>query len=267
MDWIDTYCPSISLYHGRNWTDRGCTKVSPLCYALYLLSIPSHCTMGGTGQTGVVPKCPISHRLQGSSHPTVPWEGLDGQGLYQSVPFAMPCTYCPSHPTVPCEGLDGQGLYQSVPPLLCPVPTVHPVPLYHGRDWTDNGCTKVSPLLCPVPTVHPIPLYHGIEWMDRGCTKVSPLLCPVPIVHPIPLYHGRDWTDRGCTKVSLLLCPVPTVHPIPLYQIKIYRGSMPETPLVFHTLCPQIHTCPPKIHPISFCPPLGKKLKETLKDK
>ena len=49
------------------------------------------------------------------SHPTVPWEGLDERGLYQSVLFAMPCTYCPSHPIVPWEGLDGQRLYQSVP--------------------------------------------------------------------------------------------------------------------------------------------------------
>ena len=154
---------TLMRYHGRNWMDRGCTKVSPFCYALYLLlSIPSHCTMGGTGQTGVVPKCPpfAMPCTYCPSHPTVPWEGLDRQGLYQSVPFAMPYTYCPSHPIVPWEGLDRQGLYQSVP-----------------------------------------------------------------------------------------------------------FGACPETPLVFHTLCPQIHTCPPIIRPISFCAPLGKKLKETLKDK
>ena len=27
--------------------------------------------------------------------------------MYQSVPFAMPCTYCPSHPIVLWEGMDG----------------------------------------------------------------------------------------------------------------------------------------------------------------
>ena len=85
----------------------------------------------------------------------------------------MPCTYCPSHPIV------------HVP---------------YERKWTDRGCTKVSHLLCPVPTVHPIPLYYGRDWTERGCTKVSHLLCPVPTVHPIPLYqikiylveHARD---------------------------------------------------------------------------
>ena len=41
------------------------------------------------------------------SHLIVPWKGLDGWGLYQSVPFAMPCTYCPSHPIVLWEGMDG----------------------------------------------------------------------------------------------------------------------------------------------------------------
>ena len=122
----------ISLYHGRDWTDWNCTKVSHFPPPTGF--IPSHCTMGGTGQTGVVPKCP---------------------------PFAVPCTYCPSRPIVQWEGLDGQRLYQSV----CPVPTVHPIPLYHGIEWTDRGCTKVSPLLCPVPTVHPIPLYQiKIYW-------------------------------------------------------------------------------------------------------
>ena len=144
------------------------------CYALYLLSIPSHCTMGGTGRTRVIPKCPICYALYLLSIPSHCTMG--GIGIIQTVPFATTCPYCPSHP-------------------------------------------------------------------------------------------GKEWTDWNRAKMSPLLCPVPTVHPIPLYQIKIYRGSMPETPLVFHTLCPQIHTCPPIIHPISFCPPLGKKLKETLKDK
>ena len=53
--------------------------------------IPSHCTMGRNGQTGLVPKCPICYALY--------------------------------------------------------IPTVHPIPLHHGRDWTDEGCIKVSYLL------------------------------------------------------------------------------------------------------------------------
>ena len=173
MDWIDwdhhLLCPvptvhPISLYHGRNWTDRGSTKVSPLCYALYLLSILSHCTMGGTGPTGVVPKCP---------------------------PFAMPCTYCPSHLIVTWEELDRQGLYQSVP-----FPTayrVNPIPLYHGRNWTDRGCTKVSHF--PPPTGF-IPS-HGT--MGRtGPAGVVPKcpLCYALYLLSIPSHCTMEGTGR-----------------------------------------------------------------------
>ena len=44
------------------------------------------------------------------------------------------------------------------------------------------------------------------------------------------------------------------------------RGACPRTHLLSHMLCTQIRIClpPPIIHTISFCPPLGKKLKETL---
>ena len=59
---------------------------------LSLLSIPSHCTMRGNGQTGVIPNCPIWY-LGGNEHTL----------FIQSVP----------------------------------IPTVHPIPLYHGREWTD----------------------------------------------------------------------------------------------------------------------------------
>ena len=118
----------IPLYHGRDWTERGCTKVSPLCCALYLRSIPSHCTMGETGRTGVVPKCPLCYALYLVSIPSHCTMGLDGQWLYQSVPFAMPCTYCPSHPIVPWDRMDGQGLYQSVPfAMPCTYCPSHPI--------------------------------------------------------------------------------------------------------------------------------------------
>ena len=93
----------------------------PICYTLSPLSIPSHCTTGWNGRTGIVPKCPHC-----PFHPTVPWNGMDGLGSYQSVPFVHP------------------------------VPTVHPIPLYQGWD----GQTGIVPK-CPigVPTVHPIQSY------------------------------------------------------------------------------------------------------------
>ena len=45
-----------------------CTKVSHLSS----LSIPSHCTMGWSGQTGIVPRCPTCPHCP--SHPTIPWD-------------------------------------------------------------------------------------------------------------------------------------------------------------------------------------------------
>ena len=55
----------------------------------------------------------------------------------------------------------------------------------------------------------------------------------------------------------------PRFHQIASNKSKISQGSMP---LVCHMLCTRIRTCPPPpiTHTISFCPPLGKKLKETL---
>ena len=42
-------------------------------------SVPNN---GNTSGLYYSSHCPISHRLQGSSHPTVPWEELDRRGLY-----------------------------------------------------------------------------------------------------------------------------------------------------------------------------------------
>ena len=54
-------------------------------------------------------------------------------------------SYCPSHPTVSH--------------LVWPVLSI-PIPLYHGKEWADWDHT-----ICytAVPTVHPIPLYRGRE--------------------------------------------------------------------------------------------------------
>ena len=76
--------------------------------------------------------CQVSHSALSvmsycSSHPTVPWDGIDGLGSYQSVPLSTLCPYCPSHPTVQWEGMDGLGSYQSVPlSTLCPYCPSHP---------------------------------------------------------------------------------------------------------------------------------------------
>ena len=111
---------------------------------------------------------------------------------HRSFPFVMPCTYCPSHLTLPWEGLalyklshlpnlpklsipsqeemDRLGSYQIH--LLCPVLTVHPIPLYHGRDWTNNSCT-VSHLLCPVHFA--MPGYLHIQMLIQ-VASLSPII-------------------------------------------------------------------------------------------
>ena len=81
--------------------------------SLYLLSIPSH----------PIPSHPIMY-------PTVPGTEWEHPKLYHP-----PCLhpYCPSHPNVPWEGRDRVGTSQTVPPTIC-IPTVHPIPMYHGKE-------------------------------------------------------------------------------------------------------------------------------------
>ena len=61
------FIPSHCTMGGDGQT--GIIPKCPICYALYLLSIPSHCTMGGTGQTRVVAKYPICYHLSLLSNP------------------------------------------------------------------------------------------------------------------------------------------------------------------------------------------------------
>ena len=111
-----SHCPSHPI---SPWDEiDGLESCQSVPFAI--LSIPSHFTMGRNRRTGIIPKCPICYTvypipgLNGRSgtvpkcpicvhcpsHLTVPWEGMDGLGSYQSVPFATPCPHCPSHPTV-----------------------------------------------------------------------------------------------------------------------------------------------------------------------
>ena len=159
-------------------------------FALYLLSIPSHSTMGGIG-------------------------------IVQTVPFATTCPYCPSHPgkewtdwdhtkficyalylpSIPSwEGMDRLGSFQIH--LLCPVPTVHPIPLYHGRDWTDEGCTKVSHLLCPVHCTY-CPSHPTVPWegMDR-----------MELYQKCPICYGMYSAPKQESKTLKLLAAVVDTH-------------------------------------------------------
>ena len=85
-----SYCPSSG--------HTGNVPVGPTLCSLFLLSIPSHCTMGRNGHTG---------------------------NVQSALPLAL-CSYCPSHPTVPREGMDTLGMYQSVLPLAyLPTPQIN----------------------------------------------------------------------------------------------------------------------------------------------
>ena len=56
-------------------------------------------------------------------------------------------------PTVPWDGVDRLGSYQSVSPVL----TVHPIPLYHEMEWTDvPKCPS-----CPHCPSHPTVLWDA----------------------------------------------------------------------------------------------------------
>ena len=121
----NTYARTWGLKRREGVCSKGCTlcPVMPtdVCWDLGLpLHYPIPCCHGAKS-----PYCP--------SHPTVPWDAINGLGYipkcsicytlfhpiplyhgmewtdwdtYQSVPFGTPCPYCPSHPTVPWKRME-----------------------------------------------------------------------------------------------------------------------------------------------------------------
>ena len=169
------------------------------------------------------------------SHLTVPWEGLDGQGLYQSVPFAMPYTYCPSHLTVPWEGL---GLYKlsHLPPLA---PTVHPI---LGR----NGRTGIVPKcpLCYALYLLSIPSHCTMG--GTGRTRVVPK-CPICYAlyvlsipsHIVPLLECILWGIKlGQAKNSTTKTPY---HPCNLAIAAMFLGGREAQLRQHHALGSLLH--------------------------
>ena len=73
--------------------------------------------------------------------------------------------------------------------------THYPILQYNWREW------KVSHLICPVPTVHPIPLHCEREWTHWGCAY-----CPS---HPTVLWEGMDELQLGLYQIVpfATLCP------------------------------------------------------------
>ena len=185
------------------------------------------------------------------SHLTVPWEGLDGQGLYQSVPFAMPYTYCPSHLTVPWEGL---GLYKlsHLPPLA---PTVHPI---LGR----NGRTGIVPKcpLCYALYLLSIPSHCTMG--RTGQTGVIPKcpLCYALYLLSIPSHCTMGGTGRTGVVPKCPLCYALYLLSIPSHCTMGGTGRtrvVPKCPICYALY---VLSIPSHIVPLLECILWGIKL-------
>ena len=99
------------------------------------------------------------------------------------------------NPKLCCFGWTGK-----VPHLLHPVLTVHPIPLYHGREWTDWDTYQSVPLAKPCPSHH-IPSHPTVPWELRN-RQIPKYPTRYTLSVPSHFTMGRN---RDCTKVTHLL--------------------------------------------------------------
>ena len=142
----------------------------------FLLSIPSQCTIGRKGWSGNIPNC-TTHHLH---------------------------SYCPSHPNVPWEGRDGVGTSQTVPPTIC-IPTVHPIPMYHGKEGMEWEHPKLY---------HPLCLHS---------------YCPS---HPNVPWEGTDGVGTSEPERTCIICD--------LYNYDAHRMIFKKS---LHTVVSVLHEC------------------------
>ncbi len=194
---------------------RGNIPSGPLHTTLSSLSIPSQCTVGRIGQSH--PHYPYPHC---PSHPNVPWEGLDSVGTSQAVPSTLPLSplSTPSQCTV---GRNGQhGNIPTSPIHATPIPTVHPIPMYRGKDWTAREYPKKSHPHYPYPHCpsHPnVP--YGLD--SVGTSQAVPSTLPLsPLSIPSQCTVGRIGQRGNIPSSPIHTTPIPTVHPIPIYSGK-----------------------------------------------
>ncbi len=227
------YCPHsiptvhpVPVYHGSGWTDTG----HPILSALH-----PHCPSRPSVPWERMDRHGTSHSVHTPSRPSVPWERMDRHGTSHTVRTPSPL----SIPSQCAMGTDGQT--RDIP--FCPtwphsIPTVHPVPVYHGNGWTDTGHPIVS-------TLHPVPVYHGNGWTDMerpivstlhphcpSCPSVpwermdrhgmSPSVLPGHTPSPLSIPSQCTMGTDGQTR-DVPFCPtrphsIPTVHPVPVYH-------------------------------------------------
>ena len=172
------------------------------------VSIPSRCTIGkGWDRMGchtmyhAVCPIPCVHPV-----PLYHWEGMGPNGMSHHVPCSVPNPMCPSRPIVP---LGGDGTKWDVPPCTMQCAQSHVSIQSHctiGKGWDRMGCPTMYHAVCPIPCVHPVPLYHwegmGLVGMSRNvpCSVPNPMcpFCPV-----VPLGgNGNGWDVSQCPMQS-----------------------------------------------------------------
>ena len=205
----------IPMYHGKEGTEWELPKLYHPPSAS-LLSIPSQCTMGRKGWSGNIPNCTTSHVCIPTVHPIPMYHRKEGMEWEHPKLYHPLCLhpYCPSHPNVPWEGRDRVGTSQTVPPTIC-IPTVHPIPMYHGKEgmeWEHPKLYHLSCLHSYCPSHPNVPQEEGMEWEHPNCT--TPYAC-IPTVHPIPMYHGKEGMEWEHPKLYHPLClhPYCPSHP------------------------------------------------------
>ena len=141
----------------------------PLSVPPLQLSIPSHCTMGSNGQNGKVPKHPTLSTSIPIVDPVPLYHGtdtMDKMGRSQGIPLSIPPSQLSflSHCTMGHNGQNGK--VPRHPTFNTTIPTVNPVPLYHGTQWTEWEGPKASHSQYHYPNCQSRPI---VPWdtMDR----------------------------------------------------------------------------------------------------
>ena len=187
--------------------------------------------------------------------------------------------YGPSHHISSCTSMGQSG---NIPNCTTPHaldPTVHPIPMYHGKEGTELELPKVYHAGIPlsisslgrVETSQTVPhLMPGKE----GTVGTVPPPCLHPTAHPIPMYHGKEGTELELPKLYYACIPlsipsqctwegrarvgtsktVPpfTVHPIPMYHGK--EGTEWEHTKLYHPPCLPSQCTLNRVMPASHCP-------------
>ena len=120
------------------------------------------------------------------------------------VPCSVPNPMCPSCPIVP---LGGNGTGWDVPPCTMQCTQSHvsiPSHCTIGKGWDRMGYPTMYHAVCPIPCVHPVPLYH---WEGMGPNGMSH---HVPCSVPNPMCLSTGSSRCCCSKETHFRFSPPT---------------------------------------------------------